>query len=251
MSRIVGRAAGRAASHATLAQFEVFLGGLNLESHRKMYGKIKTVELNLPRGIQPLRAMYETYWDCRDASLWMDYGKFYDHYRSAIPRQLEEFRVSCRFSYETFYLGLPARIYRTWASILTQIQAAYVLEELYGHGKVRMGVELDRSGTDIAVRCLGDHDLHIQVKKETMRRDFRAGAIVKKGSKKKKVKLEYAVPSAPKHLRNGQLSKPYRDWKREWGDKLEYLDNGFVIFKPAYFDLGNLIAELATDGPQG
>lgn len=251
MSGLVGRAAGQASSQATLARFEAFLGGVNLESHRKRYGRIKTVELDLPRAIQPLRAMYETYWDCRDASLWMGYGEFYDHYRSTIPRQLEEFRVSCRFSRETFYLGLPARIYRTWASILTQIQAAYVLEGIYGRGKVRMGVELDRSGTDIAVRCLGDHDLYIQVKKETMRRDFRGSATVKRGSKKKKVILEYAVPAAPKFLRSGKLSKPYRDWEREWGDRLEYLKNGFVVFRPEYFDLGNLIAELAPDGPRG
>jgi len=248
MSRLLGRAAGQEAWRTVLAQFEAFLGGLDLESYRTRYSKTKTVEANLPKKIQPLRAMYETYWDCREAALWMGYGEFYEHYKSTIPRELEEFRESCGFSHETFYHGLPARIYRTWASMLTQIQGAYVLEGIYGHGKVRMGVELDRSGTDIAVRCLGNHDLYIQVKKETMRRDFRAGATARRGSQKKKVMLAYAVPRS-RWLRDGRPSKPYLDWEAKWAGRLEYLENGFVIFKPAYFDLGNLIAELAPDGP--
>lgn len=246
MSRILGRAPERTAGRKALAQFESFLGGLDIESYREKYSKIKTVELNLPRSVQPLRAMYETYWDCRDASLWMPFEEFYEHYQSTIPRQLEEFRVSHGFSSETFYRGLPARIYRTWASILTQIQAAYVLEEIHGHGKVRMGVELDRSGTDIAVRCLGNHDLYIQVKKETMRRDLPSDPEVKKGPKKKKVKLVYAVPGSWRK-KDGSPSKPHLDWQAQWGDRLERLENGFVIFKPAYFELGNLIAELAPD----
>lgn len=248
MSRVMGRAAERVAEQTTLARFEAFLGGLDLELYRKRYARIKTVEVDLPRAIQPLRAMYETYWDCRDAGMWMGYDAFYRHYRSAIPRQLEEFRASCGFSGETFYLGLPARIYRTWASILTQIQAAYVLEGIYGRGRVRMGVELDRSGTDIAVRCLGDHDLYIQVKKETMRKDLPSGPAVKRGPKKKKVRLVYAVPRS-RRKKDGSPSKPYLDWENAWGDRLEHLENGFVIFKPAYFELGNLIAELAHDDP--
>ena len=55
-----------------------------------------------------------------------------------------------------------AKICRTWAS-LTQIQGAYVAEEIYGKGKVLMSEELGR--TDVDMRLNLDIDkIFIQIK---------------------------------------------------------------------------------------
>ena len=45
--------------------------------------------------------------------------------------------------------------------------------------------------------------------------------------------------SGKKYLANGEESKPYKRWKERYENKLEILENGFVIFKPNMFDKGN------------
>ena len=121
-----------------LERFEDFLGGIDLEHYRNQYRRIKIVELNMPRNVQALATMYEEYWHRREN--WPDYPAFYETYASNLAEDLEAWRMDAQFSSETFYRGLPARIYRTWASLLTQIQGAYVAETIYGRGNVSMSV---------------------------------------------------------------------------------------------------------------
>ena len=77
------------------------------------------------------------------------------------------------FSKETFYRGLPAGIYRIWASLLTQIQAGYVAKSMYP--KVEMSADLDYKGVDI--RIFIDQKkaeyINIQIKKESVSREVR------------------------------------------------------------------------------
>ena len=76
------------------------------------------------------------------------------------------------FSVETFYRGLPARIYRTWASLLTQIQGGYAAEEIYGEKNVVMSAELDYQGIDMKF-IYKKEEINIQIKKETLSREVR------------------------------------------------------------------------------
>lgn len=224
----------------SLEQFENFLAGIDLESYRNQYRRIKIVELDMPKQVQALATMYNEYWNKRES--WPDYTGFYKIYESNLASELEAWRVDAQFSSETFYRGLPARIYRTWASLLTQIQAAYVAETIYGSGKVAMSVNEDQRGKDLIIDLGGPGKLPVQIKKRSERAEARRNvARGQRSNRKRYIQVEYAVPSAGPLTKTGKPSKPYADWEKEWGDRLKRLENGFIVFRPPMFQLQNLL----------
>ena len=221
-----------------LESFNQFLTGIDLDLYRDKYRKIKIVELDMPKNVQALGTLYDEYW--KKKSDWLDYEEFYEVYKKSKSNILEAWRVESRFSHETFYRGLPARIYRTWASILTQIQGAYVAEEIYGLGNVEMGVNLDHLGKDMVIN-LGDYGrMPIQIKKLTQRTEGQRSSKPKVSY----IQVSYAVPTSGPYTKKGELRKPYKKWLHEWGHKLDQLDNGFVIFKRPAFEFQELIQGL-------
>lgn len=217
-----------------LVKFNSFLSGIDLDKYRDKYSKIKLVELDLPRNIQALNLMYKYYW--KEFNL-LDYTDFYSAYSSSLKNELEEFRIEQMFSEETFYRGLPARIYRTWASLLTQIQGGYVASSIYP--KVDMSEELDRSGIDIEITTANNQCINIQIKKESFSREVRAPwKILKKD--KEITTITYEVIKDKLLTKTGKESKPYKDWSIKWKDKLQKLDNGFIIFLPEMFSLDQI-----------
>ena len=226
--------------------FKKFLASINLGKYREQYSKIKTVELDLPRPIQALRAIYGEYWDKRKN--WADYDDFYKNcYLAPLQAELEAFRKKSFFSEETFYMGLPARIYRTWASLLTQIQAGYIAEQVYGKGDIEMSADLDWQGIDIKIVS---KNLNIQIKKESMSREVRSPKPITKKNLSIML-IEYEVPTTgnDRYKKDGTERKPFTDWKKKWQDKLDILDNGFVIFKDKIFhdQNDNLITNKSQD----
>jgi hypothetical protein len=91
---------------------------------------------------------------------------------------LEIFRNKIQMCEICFYKGLPARIYRTWASIITQIHAGYVAENVFGAGTVSMSEELDHKGADFQVEYK-NKILNYQVKKKSFSRERRVAKISK------------------------------------------------------------------------
>ncbi len=222
-----------------LKEFEQFLSGIDLEGYRKEYSRIKLVELDLPKNIQALRHIYRIYWETR--MKFPHFGRFYEQYSRDLSDDLERFRIDTRFSKETFELGLPARIYRTWASLLTQIQAGYVAESVFGRGNVEMSAELDWQGIDIAVTH-NQQRVNIQIKKETLSREVRKPyPIIKKN--KKIMNLQYEVPGCDPLTPTGRESQRFRRWKDKWAEKLDRLDNGFIIFRSGMFSEKELFGE--------
>ncbi len=214
-----------------LESFEEFLGSIDLEKYRKQYSPIKLVELDLPREVQSLPHIFQCYWE--NKSDWLLFEEFYKKYGDDLSVQIEEFRKKSLFSKETFYRGLPARTYRTWASLLTQIQGGYLAEKIYGKNNVVMSAELDWKGVDFRV-LKGNSEVNMQIKKKTMSREVRAPY------KDMKYEMEirgivYAVPGN-RYKKNGEERKPFRDWKNYWEGKLDILDNGFVVFRKGIFD---------------
>lgn len=135
---------------------------------------------------------------------------------------------------DCFYSGLPARTYRTWASLITQIQAGYQAEAVFGHGTVTMKTELDRKGIDIQVNYKGK-TINFQVKKNSLSREVRQGKKIKQ--KVEIINLYYEVPSSevfanPK-TKKDKWRKPYLEFINN--TKLYRLKNGFVIFTEKYF----------------
>lgn len=153
----------------------------------------------------------------------------------------EAWRTQALFSHETFYRDLPARIYRTWTRLLTQIQGAYVAETVYGTENVRMNVRDDHRGKDLVIKW-GEQmgDLPIQSKKLSGRSEARP-----RTARERHIRLEYAVPAAGPLAPTGKASKPYADWERKWGDRCKRLDNGFIVFRKPMFELQNLLSELS------
>ena len=37
------------------------------------------------------------------------------------------------------------------------------------------------------------------------------------------------------------LKVPFERWRKQWGDRLERLDNGFIVFSLPMFELKNLL----------
>ena len=191
-----------------LEEFEKFLQSVNLKSYREQYRHIKLVEMDLPKEVQAINMLYKVYWDQK---------KFFS---------FEDFYKDC------FYRGLPARIYRTWASIITQIHAGYVAESVFCEGTVAMSGELDHQGADFQVRYKGKI-LNYQVKKKSFSGEVRRG----KGGVKNKIEgqfidINYEVPSSdyfenPKK-KDGEYKLPYKRFKEN--RELKRFSNGFVVF---------------------
>jgi len=148
----------------TLKDYEKFLQSIDLDKYRYRYLDIKIVEMDLPKQVQALDIIYKVYWDDKK---YLNYDKFYKKYLKEYGSELELFRKKIRMCKNCFHLGLPARIYRTWASLITQIQAGYLAETVFGVSTVSMSSELDRNGADFQV-LYKNAILNFQVKKESM-----------------------------------------------------------------------------------
>jgi len=219
-----------------LHQFNAYLSGVDLAKYRQKYSRIKLVELDLDRDIQAIRHLYREYWEKR--ANFANFEKFYQIYHCELTDKLEKFRKDKMFSKETFYRGLPARIYRTWASLLTQIQGGYVAEQLYGRGNVEMSADLDYAGIDMKFNT-PDGVFDIQIKKETLSREVRAPwQTTKRG--KPIIMITYEVPGCDPLTSTGKPSVPFKRWKDKWAGKLDRLDNGFIVFASDMFSLENI-----------
>ena len=137
-----------------------------------------------------------------------------------------------------FYKGLPARIYRTWASIITQIHAGYVAESVFGGGTVAMSAELDHQGADFQV-SYKKNILNFQVKKKSFSGEVRRG----KGGVKSQIEgefidINYEVPTSDyfdnPYKKDGEFKLPYLRFIENV--ELERFPNGFVVFTPVIFE---------------
>lgn len=214
-------------------RFEDFLRSVNLDGYRVQYNPIKIVEMDLDKDIHALELLYTVYWEERD---FITFEQFYARYLEEKKTNLEAFRTKIQMCKKCFYKGLPARIYRTWASIITQIQGAYVAEDIFGADTVEMSEELDHKGADFRIGYKG-RIFNCQVKKESFSREVRQG---KKGKKKldgKWLNIGYFVPGRDVFANHKKLNGEYKEpYKRFVADKrLKRLPNGFVIFTDELF----------------
>jgi hypothetical protein len=217
-----------------LNDFEKFLESVNLKSYRDEYRLIKIVEMDLPKEIQAINLLYKVYWNKKE---FLSFEKFYKEYLKEYSVDIEKFQEKTGMCKDCFNKGLPARIYRTWASIITQIHAGYVAESVFGSGTVSMSGELDHQGADFQILYKG-RILNYQVKKKSFSGEVRRG----KGGVKNKIDgefidINYEVPSSdyfenPKK-KDGTYKLPYKRFKAN--KELKRLLNGFVVFTPHVF----------------
>lgn len=219
-------------------RFEKFLETVDLANYRKKFLPIKIVEMDLPKNIQALDLLYKTYWDKRRT---ISFEQFYEEYEKLYRKNLKLFRKKIQMCPKCFDKGLPARIYRTWASIITQIHAGYIAESVFGKDTIEMSSELDHQGADFRVTYKGKK-LNYQVKKETFSREVRAEKKSKKKLDGQFIEIKYEVPNLEIILnpekKKGGFKKAYSEFKRDWLDTglLKVLKNGFTVFTPKIFE---------------
>lgn len=216
-----------------LSQFTSFLKSVPLDKYRIKYRPIKIVEMDLPKNIQAIELLYIVYWK---EKRFISFDEFYERYLQEKKVLLEEFRKKIMMCEKCFYLWLPARIYRTWASLITQIHGGYVAESVFGNGTIEMSEELDHNGIDFQVKYK-DTVLNYQVKKESMSREVRREKKTNKKIIGLFIDIFYNVPSGdyfenPKK-KNGEFKTPYLRFINN--QSLERFSNGFVVFTKVAF----------------
>ena len=217
-----------------LNEFEEFLQSVDLKFYRDKYRPIKIVEMDLSKEIQAIAILYQIYWDQKK---FLNYDDFYKEYLNKYKTEIEAFRLKTTMCNNCFYRGLPARIYRTWASIITQINAGYVAESVFGDGTVAMSADLDHQGADFQVNYLGQV-FNYQVKKKSLGREVRQEKPKAKNPLPGSfVDIKYEVPSRdyfenPKK-KDGEYKLPYKRFQDN--KELKRFPNGFVVFTPYAF----------------
>jgi hypothetical protein len=214
-------------------KFEKFLESVDLRDYRKKYSRIKIVEMDLPKDIQAIELLYKVYWE---EQKFLNYEDFYKRYLNEKAELAEKFMVKSTMCKDCFRRGLEARIYRTWAGLITQIHAGYVAESVFGNGTVFMSAELDSQGADIRVEYKG-HFLNYQVKK-TSYSGVKSGRPLPRKNKLKgePIDIKYEVPmslSDPK-TKKGEFRKPYLRFLED--KRTKALSNGFVVFTKLTFE---------------
>lgn len=214
-------------------KFEKFLKSVDLIGYREKYRPIKLVEMDLPKDIQAIAMLYQVYWDQKK---FLNYDDFYKEYLNKYKVEIEAFRQKITMCKDCFYRGLPARIYRTWASIITQIHAGYVAESVFGDGTVAMSAELDHQGADFQIKYRGKI-LNYQVKKQSFSREVRQGKQTKIPIEGEFIDIKYEVPSDDyfknPRKKDGDYKLPYLRFTQN--KELQRFSNGFVVFTPYAF----------------
>ncbi|MFH1462462.1 MAG: TaqI family restriction endonuclease [bacterium] len=214
-------------------KFGQFLASVNLNAYREKYRPIKIVEMDLPKEIQAISLLYKVYWDQKK---FLDYETFYKEYLKKYKIEIENFRKKITMCKNCFYRGLPARIYRTWASIITQIHAGYVAESVFGEGSVAMSAKLDHQGADFQAKYRGKI-LNYQVKKTSFSREVRQEKKSKTKIRGQFIDIKYEVPSEdyfknPKK-KDGEYKLPYLRFVQN--KELNRFPNGFIVFTSLAF----------------
>ncbi|NLE07046.1 MAG: TaqI family restriction endonuclease [Parcubacteria group bacterium] len=215
-----------------LEKFDKFLQTVPLKDYRKKYSTIKIVEMDLPKGIQAIELLYKVYWEEKK---FITFEKFYKRYTKEKGDLLEKFRQKTTMCKDCFYRGIEARIYRTWAGLITQIHGGYVAESVFGNGTVDMSRELDSLGADIRVNYK-NRILNYQVKKTSFSGVMsRVPLPRKKKNNGENIDIKYEVPtclSDPK-TKSGEFRLPYLRFLED--KRTKAFDNGFVVFTPDTF----------------
>ena len=216
-----------------LEKFDKFLKTVDLKGYRKKYSHIKIVEMDLSKDIQAIELLYKVYWEEKK---FMSFDDFYKRYLREKKEQVKKFKIKTTMCDDCFDRGLKARIYRTWAGLITQIHAGYVAESVFSKGKVLMSEELDHQGADIRVEYKG-HFLNYQVKKMSYSGVMSRKPLPRKNKLKgEPIDIKYEVPtclSDPK-TKKGEFRKPYLRFLED--KRTKAFENGFVVFTPYAFE---------------
>jgi hypothetical protein len=230
----------RNTKESDLYRFRDFLGKIPLVKYREELKDIKWVEQDLPKEILPLRSIYKYYWEKRE---FLDFEEWFEKFWREINEDQESKKALKKFKKYYFNRtikengwfkkGFKARMYRTWISILTQLDFCYMFEyicEKEGRNfKIECNAELDMKGIDAKVG-----ETYFQIAKITHRKEARPGK-----RKMKIIQVPYAVFDIEEFQKKIQSPRTrnkekYRKLLQAFEKYFDVLENGFVVFKESY-----------------
>lgn len=223
-----------------LELYREFLEDIPLDRFREEYIKVKWVEQDLYKEILPLASIFRNYWD--EMNL-LDFEDWFENFWDELHQNEESLRALKKFkkyyfdknNNGWFKLGFKARMYRTWVSVLTQLDFCYMFVYVCKkQGKdleLECSAELDVKGIDARVK-----DIDFQVAKISQRKEARPGM-----SKKGKIIIPYAVfrvdeiERLSKSTRVSQINREkYKKSLKSFHKYFVFLRNGFVVFADDY-----------------
>ncbi|HGJ63971.1 TPA: TaqI family restriction endonuclease [bacterium] len=230
-------------------KYRQFLGNIPLSKYRDELKDIKWVEQDLVPSLYPLKSIYKNYWETQNFLNFENwFAEFWDEINSSQKQKLNDLKELVR-AHRKFYedkingdlenkilLGFKARMYRTWVSVLTQLDFCYLFEFICTReGKnlrIECNADLDSKGIDARVNNIGFQIAKISQRKEALK-------IVRKS---RVVTIPYAVFDV-KEFQRLSLSPRVRDqsgYQKALSSFNKYflqLNNGFVVFKEDYLKL--------------
>jgi len=226
-----------------LRKYEDFLEGIDLVSYAKLR-KIKTVEQDLPKSLNPLPLIYRFYWEEKDFLSYEDFFKTYwEGNLHAVMEFVRKYFYGC--SLQFVEEGFKARIYRTWISLLTQFHFQYLWTELFSERyPLEASADLDLAGIDSRI-FIGDKSVGVQIKKVSYRREASQRRFTKR--QRRLVSVICEVPYLVIDIEEVNKKLNSKRTKEETKAKLmalfsffeenfKVLSNGFVIFKKNYLE---------------
>lgn len=224
-------------------KIDEFVKTIDLDRYREEYASIKIVEADLPRDIQALDTIYKYYWDEIDFDKIPDFDQYYCLYSTDCSANMVTYRDKIGMCPVCFNKGIKARIYRTWASLITQIHGGYVAQKVFGDNSLEMSTQLDHKGIDFRIK-VGENTLNIQVKKESKRPEARIERISKKDIEI--IDIKYYVPQPDDFKfplyrvgpKKGTIKPKMLDFIKFNAEEgiLDRYDNGFVVFLESVFN---------------
>lgn len=233
-----------------LKKYRYFLETILLDKFRD----IKWVEIDLPREMVPdpeggkrfrfrylhLAWIFKYYWDERRFLSFDEWFKIYwkeINTKPEIRQVLEKFK---KYYFDDadnnwFKKGFKARMWRTWVSVLTQIDFCYMFGYICAkEGKdlrLEANAELDARGIDAKVDNIG-----FQIGKRSQRKEARTESLVKKEAV---VAVPYVVwdpDELKKKIQNPRtrIKNTYQKMVDSFDKYFIKLQNGFVVFNENY-----------------
>ena len=227
-----------------LASYREFLKIIPLDKYRETLKGVKWVEQDLYPGMLPLESIFRNYWHNQN---FLDFESWFEQFWQELhsdPEKLKVLKEFKKYYFDKdddgwFKLGFKARMYRTWMSVLTQIDFYYVFRYVCRKmGKeisFEANAELDRKGIDMRI---GGVDFGIS--KVSQRKEARSAS----GAQRRLIIVPYAVFNIGEFIRKAGSPRVTPASRRAYRKSVEafhkyfvYLDNGFVVFGENYAEM--------------
>jgi len=221
-----------------LKKYRHFLETIPLDKFREELKNIKWVEQDLPKEMLPLASIFKYYWEEKN---FLDFYKWFERFWEELnikPEKKQALKEFKKYYFDKngdgwFKKGFKARMYRTWISVLTQLDFCYMFVYICAiEGKdlqLEANAELDARGIDARINNIG-----FQIAKISQRKEARTV-----GGKKTIVTVPYAVFNIEEFERRCESPRVkdksgYRKALASFHKYFIRLKNGFVVFNENY-----------------